>query len=137
MKERDPHGKAPNAPGAKLDAGKVQAGLLLDFSRALEAVADVATHGAAKYSPGGWLKVFDGQRRYTDAMLRHLLADAQAGGNSFDPDSLLRHAAHTAWNALAVLELALRDVEREQIERNSFKALRKAHSHALSPEDPS
>lgn len=106
--QRDPHGLPASAPGAKLDADKLQTGLLLDFSHALEAVAAVATFGAKKYSPGGWLKVPDGQRRYTDALMRHLLADAKAGGNALDEESGLLHAAHTAWNALAVLELELR-----------------------------
>lgn len=106
--QRDPHGLPASAPGAKLDADKLQAGLLLDFSHALEAVAAVATFGAKKYSPGGWLKVPDGQRRYTDALMRHLLTDAHGGGNTHDEESGLLHAAHAAWNALATLELALR-----------------------------
>lgn len=106
MIQRDPHGLPPDQPGAKLDAGKVRAGLLLDFSHALHAVAQVSTFGAAKYSPGGWTKVPDGQRRYTDALLRHQLAMGM--GESHDPESGLLHAAHIAWNALAVLELKLR-----------------------------
>jgi hypothetical protein len=43
--------------------------------------------------------------RYTDAMLRHALAE---GIEEFDTESGLKHAAHTAWNALARLELMLR-----------------------------
>lgn len=107
MRERGQRGRHAREPGAKLDAGKMRASLLLDFARALEAVGDVCTFGAEKYSRGGWLEVPDGPRRYTDALLRHLLAEGQ--GESHDPESLIRHSAHVAWNALARLELALRE----------------------------
>jgi hypothetical protein len=43
---------------------------------------------------------------------RHLLEEAQ--GLECDADSNLLHAAHTAWNALARLELILLDLERRQ-----------------------
>lgn len=105
--ERDPHGTDPHTPGAKLDAGKPRAGLVLgDFARALTAVADVGTYGARKYTDSGWCHVPDGHRRYTDAMLRHWLAES--AGETTDTDSGLLHAACVAWNALARLELMLR-----------------------------
>jgi hypothetical protein len=111
--EHDPNGYAPHTQGAKLDADKPRPHLVLaGFARALAAVAAIGTHGAAKYSDDGWLHVPDGEARYTDAMLRHYLAEAS--GESLDPDSELPHAAHLAWNALARLELALRgEAERE------------------------
>ena len=105
FEERDPNGLEPCAPGAKLDAGKPDAGLLLDFGRALLAVAEVSTHGAAKYSRGGWQHVEGGVDRYTAAMLRHLLC---SGREELDRDSGLTHAQQAAWNALARLELMLR-----------------------------
>lgn len=86
--EFDPNGKSLHEPGAKADAGKVQAGVLGDFALALLAVAEVGTHGAVKYTRGGWEQVPNGAERYTD--------------------SGLSHKAHAAWNALAVLELELR-----------------------------
>ncbi len=95
-------------PGAKDDGGKPIAGVLLDFSRALEAVVEVGTHGSQKYSRGGWQHVPDGIQRYVDAMMRHLLACKR---EESDPDSGLTHAAHIAWNVLAVLELQLRAKE--------------------------
>jgi len=104
--ERDPNGVDPHTPGAKLDAGKPMAGLLGDFSRALLAVAEVGTFGARKYTRGGWQSVPDGVVRYTDALWRHLLKERLG---TFDSDSDLRHAAHLAWNALARLELMLRE----------------------------
>lgn len=98
---------APPA-GTKHDAGKVQPTLVLDgFARALHAVSEVATHGAEKYGPGNWQLVEDGIKRYSDARDRHRLARAM--GEERDPESGLLHAAHEAWNALAVLELMLRD----------------------------
>ena len=104
----DPNGIDQHAPGAKLDNGKPRHGLVLGaFAGALTEVAKVGTFGANKYSDNGWMSVPNGLARYTDAMLRHHFAEA--GGEELDDDSGLRHAAHRAWNALAVLELALRD----------------------------
>ena len=106
--ESDPTGRNQHEPGAKLDAGKPRLGLVfLGFSRALEAVGEVGTYGASKYSPKGWAEVPEGQERYTDAMLRHLLAEAT---ESVDVSGL-PHAAQVAWNALARLELMLRNLE--------------------------
>ena len=110
MTEQDPTGRNPHEPGAKLDAGKVRAGLVLGgFGRALMAVGQVGTFGAAKYTDNGWMSVPQGAERYTDALYRHLLAEGQ--GQAADTDSQLLHAAHAAWNALARLELILREQE--------------------------
>lgn len=104
--ETDPLGKKASDPGAKLDAGKNRMGLVLNgFPHALFAVGQVATFGANKYSDHGWRKVPNGQERYTDAMLRHLLAEAS--GKRIDDETGLTHAAAVAWNALARLELML------------------------------
>lgn len=109
MIERDPHGLTSGTPGAKFDAGKIRAALVLgDFARALQAVSMVGTFGARKYTPSGWLEVPDAKQRYEDAMLRHWLKEA--AGETTDEDSGLLHAAHRAWNALAVLELKLRGI---------------------------
>lgn len=109
-REIDPLGFAPQVPGAKLDAGKNRLGLvLLGFARALHEVGKVGTYGAQKYSDNGWQQVPDGERRYTDALLRHLLREGC--GETHDPDTGIRHAAHAAWNALARLDLAIRAAE--------------------------
>ena len=92
--------------GAKHDAGKVRAGLLVkDFPRALTAVAWVGTFGAQKYTAHSWKTVPEAEERYHDALHRHILA--QASGEINDPESGLPHAAHVAWNSLALLELEL------------------------------
>lgn len=109
--EKDPTGKDAHEAGAKLDAGKRRDGLvLLGFSRALAAVSAVGTYGANKYTDNGWMSVPNGQARYTDAMLRHMLSEAS--GELTDKDTDLLHAAHAAWNALARLDLMIRESEK-------------------------
>lgn len=96
-----------NKAGVKHDKDKLKPRLVMqDMARALQAVAAVATYGAHKYTEGGWLDVPDGRDRYTDALYRHLLAD---NIGVYDHESGLLHLAHAAWNALAILELELRD----------------------------
>jgi len=110
MGEHDPNGVSQHTPGAKLDAGKQRAALVLgDFSRALSAVCDVGTFGANKYTDHGWLSVVNGIIRYPDAFFRHYFARMR--GEEFAPDSKLLHLAHEAWNKLAELELTLREKE--------------------------
>jgi len=110
--ESDPTGRNPHEPGAKLDVGKspVFRGLVDYFPRAIEAVAEVSAFGASKYAWKGWETVPDGIARYSDAMVRHLTKEAK--GEVLDADSGLSHAAHCAWNALARLELKLRENDR-------------------------
>lgn len=104
----------------KYDNGKpcVYRGLVKYFPRAATAVAEVSTFGANKYAWNGWQEVDDGINRYSDAMMRHIMQEAE--GEEFDTDSELRHAAHTAWGALARLELILRN---EEYEKTRFKEL--------------
>ena len=106
MTEQDPTGRDPKQPGAKLDAGKNRAWLCISgFSRAIGAVAEVTTRGAEKYSPGGWREVPNGEERYLDAAMRHMLSEG--GGERFDSDTGCAHLAQTIWNLLAALELRL------------------------------
>ena len=108
--EFDPHGKQQQEPGSKLDAGKpsVTRGCLHYFPFALTAVADLSTRGASKYSWRGWETVPDGVNRYADALGRHELAIA-GDYSRRDPDSGVLEATAVAWNALARLELILRE----------------------------
>lgn len=108
MNEVDPTGKDQHEPGAKVDANKPRASLVLnDFASALWNVAAVGTFGAQKYTDHGWLEVPNAKQRYEDAGYRHKLMRAM--GEEFDQDSGLLHLAHEAWNALAVLEFACRE----------------------------
>lgn len=107
MAETDPQGIDQHAPGAKLDAGKPRVALVFKgFSLALMEVAKVGTSGAQKYTDDGWQEVPDGEVRYKDAMLRHLL---QSFTEDIDPGFGMSHLAHCCWNALAALELSLRN----------------------------
>ncbi len=92
--------------GVKYDGNKVPVarGALHYFPLALTAVARVSTVGARKYAWDGWRTVPDGARRYTDALVRHLIAEAES---PIDEETGCLHAAQVAWNALARLELSL------------------------------
>lgn len=109
MAETDPTGKGQHEPGAKLDAGKppIVRGVLHYFPRALREVAKVSEFGIRQYTYGGWQHVSDGINRYSDALGRHIL-DEEIDG-PIDPKTGLKHAAQVAWNALARLELMLRE----------------------------
>ena len=113
--EVDPDGKDPKTGGAKLDNGKspVSQGVLQYFPRALCEVANLSGAGAAKYSWKGWETVEDGINRYNNALSRHQLYEAIEGLYDDQPGGTgLLHATAVAWNALAALELLLRELER-------------------------
>lgn len=111
--ERDPNGKDLKAGGAKADAGKIPVtrGALHYFPRAILAVAELSQIGATKYSWKGWESVPDGINRYGDAMGRHELR-IQGDFSRRDPDTNVLEATAVAWNALARLELILRESEK-------------------------
>lgn len=101
--------EAVKSGAVKYDGGKspIYRGAVSYFPRAIGAVAAVSAFGASKYAWKGWEGVPDGFNRYSDAMVRHLAYEGQ--GEVLDTDSGLLHAAHAAWNALARLELLIRD----------------------------
>lgn len=110
-KERDPFGKALHEPGAKADEGKQIAGeLVLSFPRAMEALIQVATFGAAKYSRGGFLSVESGELRYLDAAMRHLLKHGK--GEDLDVEMGLPHLWAVLWNVAVMIELQERRNEK-------------------------
>lgn len=110
--EKDPNGVDLKAGGAKADAGKapVVRGALHYFPRAIAAVAELSAIGANKYSWKGWESVPDGIHRYGDAMGRHELRIEDDYAKK-DPDTGVLEATAVAWNALARLELILRENE--------------------------
>lgn len=101
--------------GIKHDEGKVplHQGLIGMFPRACALVAKASAAGAGVYGWQNWRTVPDSIQRYRNAAARHEAAIAR--GEEFDPGSDLPHAAHVAWNCLAVLEL-------EAIEREAWVA---------------
>lgn len=93
--------------GYKADENKPRLDLVLgEFANALWEVGKVGTYGANKYTDSGWLQVDNALERYSSAMLRHYLQ--YKTGDDID-ESTFHHLAHVAWNALAVLELYLRE----------------------------
>jgi hypothetical protein len=90
--------------GVKLDQGKTEMSLLMQgCANAVQEVAAVLTFGAKKYTRNGWQTVDDAERRYTDALYRHM--NAIHRGEKIDPESGLSHRAHVACNAMFLLEL--------------------------------
>ena len=88
-------------------------GVIQYFPRALEQVAHLSQVGANKYTWSGWEEVPDGIDRYSDAMGRHLLDEMTKGMYDDAPNGTgLLHAVCVAWNAMARLELILRELER-------------------------
>lgn len=76
--------------GLKYDGDKLQYSLIPPET--LAALAEVLTFGAKKYSPGNWMLVPEGERRYTDALFRHI--EAWRSGEKLDPESGLPHLSH-------------------------------------------
>lgn len=101
--------------GKKFDKGKPRlAEMITDFREPLTEVARIWAFGAEKYDKGNWRYVSEGKDRYSNAMLRHLLAESD---RAVDDESLLLHAAHVAWNALARLHFILQEQKEEQSKR--------------------
>lgn len=92
--------------------GKVRMDLVMqDMPRAIEALARVMTWalGEKGYKESDWLHVPDAINKYSGGMHRH--DNKEKRGQEFDEESGLEHAIHTAWNAMARVELILRKKE--------------------------
>jgi hypothetical protein len=94
--------------GLKFDTGKPLVGTMLNvFPYALMEIGRVIEFGTHKYpDPNNWKLVNNAKVRYQDALMRHLLKHNQ--GKEIDEETGRSHLAHVAWNALAILELYLR-----------------------------
>ena len=88
----------------KFDQGKLRVDLLPPD--ALEALADIYTHGAKEYGDRNWEDGGFSWGRLFAAMMRHAWAFWR--GEDMDPESGLPHAAHMTWNAMALLAYWLR-----------------------------
>ncbi len=83
----------------KYDAGKLQYSLMPPI--ALKALAEVLSFGAKRYAPNSWQNVEEGERRYLDALYRHL--ESYRSGEAIDSDSGLSHLAHAITNLAFLL----------------------------------
>ena len=114
--EVDANDIAQHEPGAKLDKGKPDVGLVFaSFPDAICLVAEVSSFGEKKYSLFGWEYVPDALRRYWSALGRHVLNCSKGVFMKRfvrDPESGINELASVAWNALAVLQKAI-EYERE------------------------
>lgn len=91
--------------GLKYDAGKPRlAEMFIDFQDSMVELSKVWAFGANKYDKANWKLVDDALNRYTNAMLRHLIAEEQS---ALDDESHMLHAAHVAWNALVRLHFVI------------------------------
>lgn len=72
----------------------------------IKEVVKVFTFGAKKYGPNRWQNLENGYDRYKAALFRHIVAYEE--GEVKDPESGIHHLAHAAWNALAMLYLAMK-----------------------------
>lgn len=95
----------PEELGLKHDAHKSRYDLIPPD--ALDAIAQVLTEGAAKYSPRGWEKGTS-WGRYFAACMRHLWAWWR--GERLDPESALPHLAHAACCIMFLLAYEARGV---------------------------
>ena len=92
--------------GVKLDSGKLEyAKYLAHFPNAIKNLIEVATYGGEKYKETGtnWRVVDNAKKRYTEAMMRHILA--YIFGEEIDKESGHHHLSHALWNICAVIEL--------------------------------
>lgn len=107
--------RVTNIVGKKYDEGKPRlAEMIQDFRLPLIEVAKVWAFGADKYDKGNWRYVLGGEERYTNALMRHLVAEADT---QKDDESELMHAAHVAWNALARLHFLIEKEKKDNGEK--------------------
>lgn len=78
----------------------------------MRSVAELSQIGAKKYAWKGWEAVPDGIHRYGDALGRHELR-IEDNFTRRDRDTGVLEATAVAWNALARLELILREEEKK------------------------
>lgn len=104
--------------GAKYDTGKLLFSCLTrSLALPLRAIAAVLTYGALKYSRESWQHVPDAERRYEDALDRHL--SAWKCGSQVDEESGLHHLAHAGCNILFLLWFEIKN--HPQCDYFSFK----------------
>lgn len=105
--------------GKKYDTGKPMVGTLVNvFPHALMAIGMCIEFGTHKYpNPNNWKQVEGADKRYQDSLMRHLIK--HNAGKIKDEETGIIHLAHTAWNALAILELYL--MNHPEIAKEYFK----------------
>jgi len=96
----------------KKDEGKPAVGQMKgDFPRALMMLAKLTSYGIKEGKAAGeWKSIPNAEARFEDAHGRH---DLLMHTEYRDKESMFPHAAHRAWDAMAVLELILIEEEND------------------------
>ena len=98
--------------GIKHDKNKLRlAEMIIDFKEPLQELCKVWEFGAGKYGKSNWKEVANAKDRYTNALLRHLVAEED---KLTDDETELLHAAHIAFNALARMYFILKNKEKKE-----------------------
>lgn len=99
-------------PDQKKDEGKPAVGQMKsDFPRALLMLAKLTSYGIKEGKPAGeWKNIPNALARFENAHGRH---DLEMHLRERDKESMFLHAAHRAWDAMAVLELILIEEEND------------------------
>lgn len=104
----------PGALTAKQAKAPVAGGVVQLFPRSMHILAMLSKAGANKYgttvSTIQFLDTPGAYEMHTDAMVRHIVDEALEGPVNHKDNGAL-HAAQAAWNALARLEVFLKDTE--------------------------
>lgn len=109
--EIDRFGYTQESAGKKYDTGKSRIGeMIIDFAFSLKHICKVWEFGANKYEKSNWKKVENAKDRYTNAMIRHLLAEET---EVCDKETELHHCLHVAWNAIARVYFILKETKSE------------------------
>lgn len=119
--------------GVKDDSGKTPWWYMDRFWVQLEDVVQVLDMGNKKYPAedgANWLRVEDSERRYKDAMLRHMLSYRQ--GEKIDPESNKSHLAHVITNAFFLM---YNDRQEDTKETWDLPTLEKLEQFVLEVED--
>lgn len=105
--------------GKKYDTGKSMVGTLCRvFPRALLGIGKCIEFGTHKYpKPDNWRMVEDGEKRYLDSLMRHLLK--HLSGQERDYETGIPHLFHACWNLLAITEFYL--MKHREIDEELFK----------------
>jgi len=113
--EEDKEEAEEELKGVKTDSHKVDISVLFkQFPRALTAVAEASAYGHNKYRETdkdmlNFTRVENAESRYRGALMRHE-RDRYTDGY-LDSESNLPHIYHKAWNALAELEMHLKNID--------------------------
>jgi len=96
--------------GQKFDENKEQWSLLPLVS--VKEIIKVLQYGSHKYAPDSWQHLVNPNRRYYEALLRHITSWWE--GEAHDKESGLLHLAHAGANVLFLLWFQLQEKKEDE-----------------------